>query len=407
MGSMELLLFIMIIHHWIFTNNAFGCRDRDRPRSWWLLYKKPNGFDYIYYDSAVKGEKRTDLNTDDENPIFKTISSTWNNAQNNFLVAFNDKSAPAIECIEKDVNGDIYKLCQHKDNQAHSKGILAIDFTNPKKLTGFWIIHSYPGFPAINPGTAQTNAELFSSGDPDGKNAQSFLCLSLPDATSINIALGQLLIIGEVPYARICGLNTNWANRLEILNNIRFCNIGSNPPKKYPPSVSEITFKSISSGNWLHFASGKRNGEDMTQAIGGIVQQNFVWQTWPNTPTANKLEQRLIDDLCTTDVYYIQTTDGSWGSTKDHSKMGVSFAFKDVRNAGFICIGDMNRHLSQEDRGGGFACNVIPWLNKMMLSQFFFIECPTSETASLKFKRGRNEKRRKYYDSGQIEFTTT
>lgn len=41
-----------------------------------------------------------------------------------------------------------------------------------------------------------------------------------------------------------------------------------------------------------------------------------------------------------------------WNDTQDHSKWGLTLA-SDTDRGSYVCIGDINRMLSQADRGGG------------------------------------------------------
>ena len=47
----------------------------------------------------------------------------------------------------------------------------------------------------------------------------------------------------------------------------------------------------------------------------------------------------------------------TWKSTQDHSKWAISYTDAEEGEALFlVCIGDVNRMLKQEERGGGTVC---------------------------------------------------
>ena len=112
----------------------------------------------------------------------------------------------------------------------------------------------------------------------------------------------------------------------------------------------------------------------MTNEIAKQLRQSFVWQTFPNTPNANRIRPERINGIyCSTNAVTIL----GWRSTDDHSKIGISFAEGNVvNNDGWVCIGDLNRHYSQVGRGGGFACAQLAGLNALLGQTIRYENCP-------------------------------
>lgn len=173
---------------WITPNEGLKCFDGGDDVAWWLMYKKPGNWDYIQWTPNSSPSHSNPFNSagnmqnDDSNSFYSTIKQIWTISDDIAFFAYNDQvdgagSLRQDACTEENgPNGELIQKCQKQANSPHSKGINAIDFSEPKKLTGYWIKHSVPVFPQVNPGEEQTNNDLFSA----AKNptfTQSLLCV--------------------------------------------------------------------------------------------------------------------------------------------------------------------------------------------------------------------------------------
>eukprot|EP01084_Bolivina_argentea_P214477 364090_1 len=398
-----LYLFIAVIHE---ISGEFGCLNNHHVKNWWIMYKQPRDWKYMYMDSRTHPKIATpftnapDMLKNDFNPFFVTIKQIWGDAEKMddiVFFAYNDQVGKdkLAECSEKNNDDIIYQYCKNIQNKAHSKGVLAIDFSQDP-LQAFWIIHSVPLFPAINLNTPEknTNKYLFRR-TKTPTYAQSFVCLSLI-GNDVHKALQQLKVMNMVPYARRCGLNTKWENRLDILDNNRFCKIDPafgdfEGGKKISKS------KTLIRNGWFHISKPPSANIRLTDWIAINHKQNMKWLTFPKTKNTNKIDNQQYGEIQVMNVRYVKVGEwidpkgkemNDWKNSHSHAKIGVSFPGQNNRY--MLCIGDLNRHKSQMSRGGGFACTMRDRIAWMEFEQWFGIE-----TEEYKQKSGSKKGKRR------------
>lgn len=160
--SLSIIWIILFFHHGI--SESFQCKilnDHGQINlDWYLIYKRPKDWEYfLFTNDKLPQARNEDTLQDESSPYYQTISSIWNDqVKDYFFIAYNDEPAYYEDC-DASTDAGLYQKCQNTHNPAHSKGVLAIDFTDPKKLSAFWMIHSIPAFPSVIPN--QTKQPVF------------------------------------------------------------------------------------------------------------------------------------------------------------------------------------------------------------------------------------------------------
>merc|ERR1719420_15217 len=185
-----LTLCLFFGHFW--TGSAIDCLDEEgQPIDWSILYKLPkeelnkskaNGgtqptettglvYEYLTPESSKKGWTKSNFFLNDPDSIPGKILSPL----------YNEKdlaSSPTMHLFYNDELPD-GKL---SSTLGHTKGVIAFD-----KDRGIWLIHSVPHYPPkVESGS---NYDYPHNGIRYG---QTFLCISLPTANSVNTLLEQL-----------------------------------------------------------------------------------------------------------------------------------------------------------------------------------------------------------------------
>jgi deoxyribonuclease-2 len=128
---------------------------------------------------------------------------------------------------------------------------------------------------------------------------------------------------------------------------------------------STIPFTSRGGRSFESIAKSRNWGDDFwNDLVGPTLKVNLDVETWrrgklPSTADDDKthnVTDVLSVDLATLGVPY------TWSYTRDHAKWAVS------TDPSWVCVGDINRQVSQEKRGGGSICFQEDALWKALLS---------------------------------------
>ncbi|XP_063316317.1 deoxyribonuclease-2-beta-like [Pelmatolapia mariae] len=232
---------------------AISCKNENGDNvDWFILYKKPAGFDYVYIDSTdqnlTKTKKDKPVNhqagvlAHTLNPYFEK-----NKQSPHFgFIAYNDQT-PSCNALQE---------------YGHSKGVVMIDKENV-----VWLLHSTPKFPA---GDASNNFYP----DNGKRNAQIFMCVTLKSTESAQIA------------QHLKGINAHIFKE-------------HNPEKLKDSSNVQRTLpydKDLSSAGGQQFkrfvkqVSKKRDPKegDLYVTIADTLQSDLYIQTWRSEPTDPK-----------------------------------------------------------------------------------------------------------------------
>ncbi|XP_005475810.2 deoxyribonuclease-2-beta-like isoform X1 [Oreochromis niloticus] len=262
---------------------------------WFILYKKPAGFDYVYIDSTDQNLKKNNKPVNNQAGVLAhTLNPYFERSSDSGFIAYNDQPPN-----EESVN------CKH----GHSKGVVMMDKDNV-----VWLLHSTPKFPKGD----KSNNFYPKSGE---RNAQIFMCVTLKSAQSAQIA------------QHLKGINAYIFDK----HNPEKLRDSSTAPQ--PPYHEDL----LSAGGqqfkrFVKKISTKSEG-DLYVTIADTLKSDLYIQTWHSKP-------ETMDT--TTDGHKLYNIKPPFGC--DHSKWCVS----DSEN--WMCVGDSNRQPSQFKRPGGALC---------------------------------------------------
>jgi deoxyribonuclease II len=314
---------------------------------WFFIYKVPQlaagattdkttGYEYVYYDSSIDQQptvsnrnilKSPYVLNSDEGALNKTLD----------LVFINPDSTTGYILYNDEMPGDV----PGKDNGAlgHTKGVLAFDAATK---TGYWLLHSWPKF-----------AEPKAKADPTPKYGQTYLCLSLTFDTLEQIA--ALMIDHQQPQTylnRVDCLNNNEASPLYKLAQAANPNATGDSKALDRNTAGGMAFKVIAKNRlW--------NQDFWNGLVGPNLKDDMDVDTWIRGPVPPVADTDGIHK--TFDIKYINLgplgIHMAWPETHDHAKWGIT------THSNWVCVGDINRMISQRKRGGGTIAfqNQILW----------------------------------------------
>lgn len=304
---------------------------------WWFIYKVPKltqsantdsatGYEYVYFDANSEGVGPSPYKLDqDRGALHETLDSVFNKPKSTVgWVLYNDEK-PAIAPGRDD------------GNLGHTKGVIAFDTDSE---TAFWLLHSWPKYAA--PGLV---------GMPTPMYGQTFLCISLDIATASAIAT-QMRSHQEpqVYLPRTAGLQPSEA--LSLL---------TGAPEQSPPGDASVLDCSSKGGMPFKVLAKNRewNKDFWNGFVGPTLRADMDVETWIRGPIPPVADTDGIHK--TFDIKYINLgplgVHFAWPETHDHAKWGIT------KGEPWICVGDINRMISQEKRGGGTIAfqNQVLW----------------------------------------------
>lgn len=306
---------------------AVTCRNRyGTAVDWFVAYKVPR----IDYNSALPGSS---LLYADSNSL------AWGTVEN---INSSDCSVTSTLTQYYDALNDLetfYMLYndEHADGgkkdflRGHAKGVAVFD-----SQSGFWLIHSVPNFPSV------TSYKYPISGL---RNGQSFLCITL-NAESLPTFAKQMTYIQPSIYSSQLPLLL--AARYPELQSV----IAMKPlPKKATVFHSIQPVSSLDGLQFVIFAKHKKFGKDLyADLLAPYLKSSFYVETWMNGP--GDLHSTCNASYKVLNVLTVGLDSFIFPNSKDHSKWAVSTD----PSKPFICVGDINRQISQTLRSGGTTC---------------------------------------------------
>lgn len=307
---------------------------------WFVIYKLPKN-EKSTNDLIRKGVGFTYITSDDTSVNWKLGNESINSSDT--LIAY------TLEPLyDEETKKDFIWLLYNDETPnktvsftlGHTKGVIMAS-----EEEGFWLVHSVPRFPNIS-------SSKFIYPRSGTFYGQSFLCISMP-ATELNKIGNQLKY-----------------NTPQIF--------GSNVPAKYetlyPNIISAIAKSWVKSAPWNHlqeffslggmsfhsFAKSRNFKKDLyADWVAPILKQDLAVETWPNGP--GRLPSECLSPFKVYNIQDIVFTDYNiaFSNHMDHSKWSIAVN----STAPWVCIGDINRMVSQERRGGGTVCmkNLSIW----------------------------------------------
>lgn len=295
---------------------------------WWFAYKIPKlaksttddaavGYEYVYYDTNVgKVVKSPNLLTDGKGALDLTLKSIFDSKDDTTgWILYNDEMP---ESAKRKDSGEF----------GHTKGFLAFDTATK---TGLWLLHSWPKF------TEADNAPM-----PTPKFGQTYLCIALDMATLSKIAAQMANHQEPQVYLPKIPASLSKTDPLFLLTQTL------NPSAPGDSNVLECT-----SRGGLAFkviAKNRKWGKDFwDDLVGPTLKADMDVETWIR---GGQITTTVDSDGVhkTVDVKFIDFSPLGvpyfWSESHDHAKWGIT------TDSDWVCVGDMNRMISQEKRGG-------------------------------------------------------
>ena len=298
------------------------------PVDWWFAYKVPKlgteatnpaalGYEYIYYDQDVgKVVKSPYLLTDGKGALDLTLNSVFENpADTTGWILYNDEM-PAD--ANRPDNG----------NFGHTKGVIAFDTASK---TALWLLHSWPKY--ADPHAAQMPTPIYG---------QTFLCLSLDMATASGIA--AQIANHQEPQVYLPRIPAT-LDKNDALYKL------AQPLVPDPPSEADAIDCTTRGGlAFKVIAKNREWGKDFwIDLVGPTLGSDIDVESWIRGKIPPTLDSDGVHK--TFDIKYIDLSPlgvpWAWPETHDHAKWGIAI------DSDWVCVGDINRMISQEKRGGG------------------------------------------------------
>ncbi|KAM8974854.1 deoxyribonuclease-2-alpha [Pelodytes ibericus] len=324
---MLIWVFVTILFH-LTGSAAISCYgDSGKAVDWFIVYKLPKlthdpdaGMTYMYQDGDSGGwvpGKSLMNNTD--SAVGQTLSQIYGvtKTKDVAFILYNDQ--PPSTVATNQIRG-------------HTKGVVLLD-----KSQGFWLVHSTPHFPP-------PADQKYDWPHNALHNGQSFLCVTYPYSHFNDIGT-QLLYNTISPYSSL--VPDNFAGDLPDLKAAAQMESVTKPPWS-----SLVTLTSVGGKTFTSFSKNGNFGDDLYSGwISRVLKSDLYVEFWLNS-------RRTLHSNCSQtyhiynmkDIRFSQSI--QYSSHIDHSKWCVSVH----PNPGWACVGDMNRNIEEEQRGGGAVC---------------------------------------------------
>ncbi|HEX4557511.1 MAG TPA: deoxyribonuclease II family protein [Xanthobacteraceae bacterium] len=302
-----------------------------KPVDWWFAYKVPKltdikgvgsvpsatGYEYVYYDPHVGAFGASkDVLTDGKGALDLTLDSVFKNpAATTGWILYNDE-------MPKDADR------KDNGNLGHAKGVIAFDTATK---TAFWLLHSWPKY-----------ADPDVPGMPTPMYGQTFLCISLAMSTASTIA--AQMANHQQPQAYAPHMPASLAKTDPLFRLTQ--------PLDPKPAGDSNTIDCVSAGG-LKFkviAKNREWGKDFwNDLVGPTLKEDMDVETWIRGPIPPTLDSDGVHK--TFDIKFVDLrplgAKWAWPESKDHAKWGITL------QGNWVCVGDINRMISQQKRGGG------------------------------------------------------
>ncbi|KAI8432231.1 hypothetical protein MSG28_004680 [Choristoneura fumiferana] len=262
------------------------------------------------------------------------------------------------------------KFMKTRVENGHTKGVILGD-----KFTSLWLVHSVPRFPPIPDGSSSEeylsdkqkahlhgmNVSGYDYPTTGMKYGQSFLCVSVQTSTLNQIAT-QLKY--NEPLILYSNIPQEYENELPNL-----VDVVHNKTIDASPWYHIESFETLVGRKFLSFAKSAMFNDDLYSGlVAEVLQSDLLVESWTNGPGTLDSECNRNFQVRNIERLKFPIAKMSFTSHNDHSKWAVAVAHKmhnsqDTKVADYwVCVGDINRALPQESRGGGTVCTSGPIL---------------------------------------------
>lgn len=302
--------------------------ENGKPVDWWFIYKVPKlsksadtpsatGYEYVYFDPNLDKVVRSgNLLDKGQGALNLTLGAVFDKPDaSTGWVLYNDEK-PADAGGGKD-DGTL----------GHTKGVIAFDVATK---TAFWLLHSWPKY-----------ADPKAAAMPTPMYGQTFLCISLSMDTASKIAAQMANHQEPQVYLPRADMLDKKDPLFALTQKLNANAPGDSDVADYA-SRAGMPFKVIAKNrNW-----GKDFWNDL---VGPTLKEDMADETWIRGKIPPVLDSDGIHK--TFDIKYIDLSHigapWAWPETHDHAKWGIT------QDNNWVCVGDINRMVSQQARGGG------------------------------------------------------
>jgi deoxyribonuclease-2 len=295
---------------------------------WWFIYKVPKltkgvnndqatGYEYVYYDPTRSSvQKSPFVLNEGDGALNRTLDSVFKSpSKTTGWILYNDEMPADTDKGRDD------------GNMGHTKGVIAFDTASE---SAYWLLHSWPKF-----------ADPKATKDPTPMYGQTYLCITLDIASAGKIA--TQMANHQEPQTYLCNpANLPHGDPLYAL---------SQPLKPNPPPLSgSIDLNSHGGMPFKVIAKNREWNDDFwNDLVGPTLGDDMDVETWIRGPIPPIADRDGIHK--TFDIKFINLgplgAHWAWPETHDHAKWGIT------KNKPWVCVGDINRMISQRKRGGG------------------------------------------------------
>lgn len=304
--------------------NVCALDENGKAVDWWFAYKVPKlapdtatGYEYVYYDPQTGTLARSTYQlTDGKGALDLTLNAVFTNpSASTGWVLYNDEMPASAARTDA-------------PNLGHTKGVLAFDTATK---TAFWLLHSWP-----------KSADPGAQGMPTPIYGQTFLCISLDMATASRIA--KQMANHQEPQTYLPHLPES------LDRNDPLYLLTQKLDPNAPGDANVIDFQSLGGKAFKLIAKNRKWGKDFwNDLVGPTLGVDINVETWIRGAIPPTLDSDGIHK--TFDVKYIDLrplgAPWAWPETRDHAKWAIG------TSEDWVCVGDINRMVSQEKRGGG------------------------------------------------------
>ena len=368
------------------AGSPLSCRGQDgTPTDWFFLYKLPilhdigaqyvdDGVGFLHFSSASAGERWTLSGV----PINDSQSAAGQTLQPLYL---DPKRKSLVYAFYND---------EHPDGptsftKGHTKGVVAFDGDS-----GFWLVHSVPHYPP----PPWQEYDYPATGHHYG---QSFLCLTLSSSQLETVA--QQLLFNE-PYLYATQMPSSLEHQYPIMTRVI-----AGQSRSKSPWFSVKPLKSAAGQSFVTYAKARAFGKDLySDLVAPALRTDLLTETWMNGPHSDQMPSNCsiaypvqnVQEIsvmaecpspgasCEIDSQLCSRISITFRSSEDHSKWAVS----ENATRPWVCVGDINRMATQEERGGGTVCHLSPVLWRVYSQLVAQVEpCPQRRPANVHRRR--------------------
>jgi deoxyribonuclease-2 len=320
--------------------------DAGNPVDWWFLYKLPQdavptagapagtatttGFEYLFYVPGQAAPVRSAHTlADGAGALHQTLASFFGST-------VGGPPAPDVPFTTGWIlyNDEIPGATVNDDSRGHTKGVLAFDAADNSAL---WLLHSTPRFPHPRDVRFPDDERIYG---------QTMLCVTLTGIGAVEQIAAQMIDEQE-PQTYGCFVPDGIGPQSPLRE------LAGMPRALHVKQPSDIAFKSLGGADFRSIAkSDVWNDDFWNDLVGPTLGVDLDVETWRRGVLASTQDSDHVHtstDVLAIDLSALGVPYG-WNYTRDHAKWAVS------TTPSWVCVGDINRQISQRKRGGGTIC---------------------------------------------------